>query len=62
MVNLKNYYRLEGHSELLQFIKDIVIVGDEEWLIKKIRGEKRANGPYNTINGYLSGSYSSVLP
>jgi hypothetical protein len=27
---LKNYYRLEDHGESLQFIKDIVIVGDEE--------------------------------
>jgi hypothetical protein len=30
MVNLKNYYRLEDHGELLQFIKNVVIVGDEE--------------------------------
>ncbi|AIF82249.1 hypothetical protein NTE_00167 [Candidatus Nitrososphaera evergladensis SR1] len=29
IIHLKNYYRLEGHDELLQFIKDAVIVGDE---------------------------------
>ena len=30
ILNLKNYYRLEDHVELLQYIKDIIIVGDEE--------------------------------
>jgi hypothetical protein len=34
IIQLKNYYKLEdereGHGKLLQFIKDVVIVGDEE--------------------------------
>lgn len=32
IIHLKNYYRLEeeSHGKLLQFIKDAVIVGDEE--------------------------------
>jgi hypothetical protein len=32
IIHLKNYYKLEeeGHGKLLQFIKDAVIVGDEE--------------------------------
>ncbi len=29
-LRLKNYYKLEGHDELLKFVKDIVIVGDED--------------------------------
>ena len=30
ILNLKNYYKLEDNGELLQFIKEVVIVGDEE--------------------------------
>jgi hypothetical protein len=30
IIHLKNYYKLEGHGELLQFVKDVVIVGDED--------------------------------
>jgi hypothetical protein len=28
--HLKRYYKLEGHGELLKFVKDAVIIGDEE--------------------------------
>ena len=30
VIHLKNYYKLEDHGELLRFIKEAVIVGDEE--------------------------------
>lgn len=29
IIHLKNYYKLEDHGELLQFIKNAVIIGDE---------------------------------
>lgn len=30
IISLKNYYKLEDHGELLQFIKEAVIIGDED--------------------------------
>lgn len=30
IIHLKNYYKLEEHGELMQVIKDAVIVGDDE--------------------------------